>query len=88
MNKKPNKIEAKEKIENFFNNLDNKTAKEIKKIKRLAMHHHVSLNIYKKKYCGKCFAVFNAGNSELRIKKGFKSIRCKKCGSIVRFKLK
>ncbi len=82
------KSEAKEKIEKFFNNLDNKSAKEIKKIKRLAMHHHVSLNVYKKNYCGKCFSVFNSINSEIRIKGGFKIVKCKKCGRINRFKLK
>lgn len=80
------KTESQKKIRDFFLELKDKTPKEIKKIKRLAMHYHISLNKYKKLYCKKCFSVFNSKNSEIRIKKEFKIVRCKECGNIKRYK--
>ncbi|MEK6884035.1 MAG: hypothetical protein AABY22_30680 [Nanoarchaeota archaeon] len=88
MKDKISKQEAVRKIDDFFSNLDRKTGKEIKKIKRFSMHYHISLNKYKSLYCKKCFSVFNAGNSEIRIKKGFKIVKCKKCGNIQRKRIK
>lgn len=82
------KTEAKEKIEEFFKNLKEKKPEQIKKIKRLAMHYHISLNQYKRLYCKKCYSVFNSLNSETRIKKRFKTIKCKNCGNIKIYKLK
>ena len=82
------KQEAEKKIEEFFSNLSGKKPEQIKKIKRLAMHYHISLHDYKKSYCKKCFSVFNSGNSEIRIKKGTKSLKCKKCGEVMRCRLK
>lgn len=81
------KTEAQKKIRDFFLDIKNKTPKEIKKIKRLAMHYHISLNKYKKLYCKKCFSVFNYKNSEIRIKRGFKIVRCRECGNRGRYKI-
>ena len=82
------KTEAQKKIRDFFLTIKDKTTKEIKKIKRLAMHYHISLHDYKKLYCKKCFSVFNSKNSEIRIKKGFKIVKCRECGNIRRCKLR
>ena len=41
--KKISKTQAKEIIENFFKNIKNKTPKEIKKIKKLAMRKNIPL---------------------------------------------
>ena len=84
MKSKLSKQEAQKKIEDFFSNLKNKTPEQIKKIKRLAMHYHISLHNYKKLYCKKCYSVFNSENSEIRIRKGFKTRKCKMCGVISR----
>ncbi len=81
------KKEAKEKIENFFKNTKDKIPKDVKKMKRLAMHHHISLNVYKKLYCKKCFSIFNSNNSEIRLKSGFKIIRCMECDKITKWKI-
>ena len=82
------KTEVQKKIRYFFLNIKNKTSKESKKIKRLSMQYHISLNEYKKLYCKKCFSVFNSENSEIRIKKGFNIVKCKKCRYIKRNKLR
>ena len=82
------KTESQKKIRDFFLELKDKTPKEIKKIKRLAMHYHISLNKYKKLYCKKCFSVFNSRNTEIRIRKGFKVVKCKNCEFISKYKMK
>lgn len=88
MNPKLSKQEAQKKIENFFSNLKDKTPEQIKKIKKLAMHYHIPLQDYKKLYCKKCYSIFNSENSEIRIKKGDKTIKCKKCGYLNRYSVK
>lgn len=84
---KLSKLETEKKINEFFKNIKNKTSNDIKKIKKLAMHHHISLNKYKKLFCSGCFSVFNKDNSETRMKKGFKIIKCKRCNKIKRINL-
>ena len=69
--------------ETFFGN---PTPKEIKKAKRLAMNKKIRLGELRKKFCKKCYSLFNSKNSEIRIKKGFKIIKCK-CGNISRYKV-
>jgi len=66
-------------------NIDDKTPKEIKKIKKLAMSHNISLKEKRKLYCRKCFDPYK--NPKIRIKKGIKSVECKKCNYISRWKL-
>jgi RNase P subunit RPR2 len=90
MNKKISKKEAKEKVDNFFSELKNKDTESIMKMKRLAMHHHISLNKYKRLYCRKCLSIFDSKNSNMRIKKLSKIILCKNCGyrSVFRMNLK
>ncbi|MDP2925260.1 MAG: hypothetical protein Q8N99_02715 [Nanoarchaeota archaeon] len=78
--------EIQEKIKDVFSNFPNE--KEIKNIKKLAMSKNIKLGDYKKKFCKKCCSFFNAVNSEIRIKKGFRVIQCKECGYRNRYKLK
>ena len=77
---------AEEKIKEIFSK--NPTPKEIKKVKRLAMNKKIRLGDLKKKFCEKCYLFFNSENSEIRIKKGIKIIKCNACGQINRYKLK
>ncbi len=86
MNIKISKKDARKKINNFFKNIKNKTPKQVKKIKRLAMAKNISLNEKRKMFCKKCFTPYN-GKEKIRIKKGTKSITCSKCGFIARWKL-
>ncbi len=79
------KYEIENEIDNIF--LKNPSQKEIKKVKKLAMSKNIKLNKYKKKFCKKCFSFFNSSDSEIRIKRPFKIIRCKNCGYISRYKL-
>jgi len=80
------KPEAEKQIKDFFFNIKNKTSKEIKKIKRLAMKKNIPLKELRKTFCKKCFVPYK--NPEIRVKKSIKSITCKECGYVGRFKLK
>jgi RNase P subunit RPR2 len=84
--KKISKTETEKKIENFFESIEDKSPKEIKKIKKLAMSQNISLKDLKKKFCKKCFSPL--GNSKIRIKNGIKSVKCKSCEEINRWKIK
>jgi len=86
MKSKLSKKETEEKIKEIFSN--NPTPNEIKKARRLAMNKKIRLGGLKKKFCKKCYSLFNSENSEIRIKKGFKIIKCNVCGQINRHKLK
>jgi len=80
------KTQASEKIEKFFSDIKNKTPKEIKKIKRLAMKHNLPLKEKRKLFCKKCYVSFS-GKEKTRIKKGKKIIVCSGCGYVSRWKL-
>ncbi len=83
--KKISKTEAKEKIEEFFKNIKEKTPKEIKKIKRLAMRHNIKLKDQRKNFCKKCYS------TELKTKSTknkTKKVECKNCGNIMKWKIK
>lgn len=88
MKKTLSKSEAKEYIETFFKNIKNKSPKEIKKIKRLAMSYNIPLKDKRKLFCKKCYVFFNSNNSKIRIIKGKKVIHCLNCKNISRWKLK
>ena len=80
---KVNRKEAEEKIKKFFQS--KKKAEEVRKIKRLAMHHNIKLGELRKKFCKKCYSM------NLRVKgirKGIKSVECRECGNLMRWKIK
>ena len=79
------KTEIQEKIKETFS--DKPTEKEIKKIKTLAMSKNLKLGNLRKLFCKNCLALFGP-NSSYRIKKGFKTVKCKVCGYITRWKIK
>ncbi len=83
--KKISKTEAEKQINEFFKNIKRKTPKEIKKIKKLAMKHNIKLKDLRKKFCKKCFS----GNLETKsIKNNLKTVKCKNCGNIMKWKIK
>ena len=84
--KKNSKKEAEKEINDFFKNINNKTPKEIKKIKKFAMSQNIKLKEFRKKFCKKCLTPYKIPKT--RIKKRIKSITCKKCGYVSRYKLK
>ena len=63
------------------------TPNQIKKAKKLAMSKNIKLSSFRKKFCKKCFTFFTPNNSEIRIKKPLKIIKCKNCDYISRYKL-
>ena len=86
--KKQGKKQAEEKIRGFFANLSNKKPEDARKIKRLAMHNKIKLGALRKKFCKKCYSIFNAKNSQARINKGFKAVKCLKCNYASRWRIK
>jgi len=52
------------------------------------MNKKIRLGDLKKKFCEKCYLLFNSENSEVRIKRGMKIIKCGACGNMGRYKLK
>jgi predicted Zn finger-like uncharacterized protein len=79
------KLELNRLIEETF--FKNPGPKEIKKIKKLAMSRNIKLKELRKKFCKKCYSFFDSKNSQIRIKNGFKKVKCKKCGYTSRYKL-
>jgi len=85
MAKKISKSEAREEIEEFFKNVEGKTPKQIKKIKRLAMKHNIPLKEKRKLFCKNCLNPHRI--PKIRIKDKMKIIMCKNCGYVSRWKL-
>jgi RNase P subunit RPR2 len=83
--KKFSKTEAKEKITEFFKDIENKSEKDVKKIKKLAMSQNIPLKELRKKFCKKCYSPLQG---ETRINNKIKSITCKECGNVTRWKIK
>ena len=83
--KKTSKTEAKKEIDEFFKDIKNKSPKEIKKIKRLAMSKKIPLKEKRKLFCKKCLSPYK--NPKIRIKNKIKSIKCENCGYISRWKI-
>ena len=83
---KISKQEAEKQIKESFSS--NPTPQQIQKIKKLAMNKKISIKPYRKKFCKKCLTFFTPINSEIRIKKPHKIIKCKNCNQINRFNIK
>lgn len=79
---------SKKEIEDYLREVfsDNPSPKKIKKAKKLAMSKNIKLGKLKRKFCKNCYSLFSPKNSEVRIKNGFKIIRCK-CGNVGRWKI-
>ena len=86
MSKKTSKVQAKEKINQFFSNINSKTPKEVKKIKKIAMSHNLNLKEKKKFFCKKCLTPYM--NPKTRIKKNVKILVCENCNYVSRWKIK
>ena len=83
---KQSKTEVEKEVNEFFKNIKNKSSKEIKKIKRLAMTKNVGLKEKRKLFCGKCLTPYS-GKEKIRIKNGKKNIKCLNCGGVGRWKV-
>ena len=95
------KKDAEKIIEDFFLDVKNKNsrfsqarsgqtkslAKQVKKIKALAMNKKILLKEKRKLFCKKCLTPYS-GNEKIRIKNGRKSVECKNCGKVNRWKVK
>jgi RNase P subunit RPR2 len=77
--KEISKTEAREKIKNFFLNIKQKSPKDFKKIKRIAMRYKISLKEYKSLFCKKCLIPYSR-EEKIRIKNKIKIVECENCG--------
>jgi len=87
MNTKLSKTATQEIINDFFKKVKNKTPKDIKKIKRLAMSKKIALKENRKLFCKKCLNSYS-GKEKIRIKNKIKSVECTKCKHLSRWKIK
>ena len=86
MKSKLSKTEAKKEIEKFFLNIEEKTVKEVKKIKTLAMKYNIKLGEKRMLFCRKCLNPFV--NPSIHVKSGFIRITCDGCENKSKFKIK
>lgn len=84
--KKISKSEAEKEIDKFFSHLKNKTAKDVKKIKRIAMSHKIKLGDKRKLFCKKCLYPYDYPS--IRIKNDMITIVCENCEHKSRWKFK
>ena len=89
MEKGFNKYDKRE-IINYINlEISKSPSKEkLKKLKTLAMSRNIKIGALRKRFCKKCYTLFNSENSEIRINQRFKKTKCKTCGYIMRYKIK
>jgi len=80
------KSQAKEEIEYFFKNIESKTLKEIKRMKRISMAHKILLKEKRKLFCKHCLNPYK--NPKIRIKNNIKIVKCENCYKISRWKIK
>ena len=80
-----NKKEAEKGINEFFSDIKNKRAKDIKKMKKLAMHYKIKLKDKRKVFCKYCYGVLKG---KIRIRNKMKSVVCFNCRKINRWRIK
>jgi RNase P subunit RPR2 len=85
MKTKISKKEVEKQINEFFADIKNKTPKQVKKIKKLAMSKNIALKQLRKKFCKKCFSPYKT--PKIRIKNKIKTITCENCQYVSRWKL-
>ena len=73
-------------IMSFFENIKGKSAKEVKKIKKLAMAHNIQIKEKRKLFCKKCFVPYD--DFSLTIKNDMVRIVCGNCENVSRWKFK
>lgn len=83
--KPKNRKEAGKLIGEFFSDIENKNAEEVRKMKKLAMHYKIKLGEKRKLFCKYCYSVLRG---KTRIKKGRKSVVCSACGRVSGWRIK
>lgn len=83
---KISKTEALQQIEEFFQKINDKETKDVKKIKKLAMTHNIKLGERRKLFCKKCLMPHK--DSSIQIKNDRIKITCGNCEHKNRWKVK
>jgi len=86
MKKATSKADAKKQIEEFFENIKDKSPKDIKKIKKFAMRYKIPLKENRKLFCKNCLNPHK--NPSIRVKDGLIKINCGECGYTSQWKIK
>lgn len=85
MNIKLSRKEVEKEISEFFEEIEKRSPREVKKIKRLAMNKKIPLKEKRKLFCKYCFSHY--GDSKTKVKRGIKSVECENCGKISRWRI-
>ncbi len=86
MKQKFSKTETEKQIKDFFETIKDKSPKEIKKIKKLAMNQKIPLKGGRKLFCKYCLKPYS-GKEKIRMNKGMKMTTCNNCEKISRWKI-
>lgn len=82
------KKEAQDKVLNFFNKIENKSAEEVRNIKKFAMSFSIRLEGLRKNFCRNCYSPLIPGiTSRIRVKNKIKNTECRVCHYVNRWKL-
>ncbi|MEK6919128.1 MAG: hypothetical protein AABW73_03755 [Nanoarchaeota archaeon] len=82
-----NREQIKKQIIEFFANIKSKSPKNVKKIKTHAMSINLKLGKERKKFCKKCYHVYDK-KDKIRITNNTKKVVCNNCGKISTWKIK
>ncbi len=83
---KKNRTNLSKEMIDFFENILNKTQKQVKKIKKEAMSKNMHLKDLRKNFCKYCLTPYD-GTEKVRIENKIKRITCNNCGKVSRWKL-
>ena len=86
MKKTISKTEAKQQIEEFFENIKSKSPEEVQKIKKLAMKYKIPLKDKRKLFCKNCLNPHK--NPSIRVKNDLIRINCGECNYTSHWKIK
>jgi len=86
MKKTISKTEAKQQIEEFFEDIKSKSPEEVQKIKKLAMKYKIPLKDKRKLFCKNCLNPHK--NPSIRVKNDLIRINCGECNYTSRWKIK
>ena len=86
MKSKSSKTNLIKEVNNFFSDIENKSQKEIKKIKKSVMNKNIPLKEKRKLFCKYCLNPYS-GKEKVRINNKIKNIECLNCKKISRWKI-
>ncbi|MEM2954838.1 MAG: hypothetical protein QW625_02725 [Candidatus Nanoarchaeia archaeon] len=83
------KKDIERKIAEFFEEIEQKSSEEVKKIKKIAMSCNIRLGELRKNFCKNCYTPLIPGlTCKIKIKNKKRIVKCKVCGFLNRQEIK